>query len=254
MRSAAALINQAKKPYLLAGHGISIANAEEELLNFAEKTSIPVACTLHGLSAFPTDHHLYVGMLGMHGNYGANILTNEADLIIAVGMRFDDRVTGNLDSYARQAKIIHIEIDPAEINKNVHADIALLADAKYALRELINHIQPKKHESWLKKFKSCYEKEYEKVISNEIYPADGKIKMAEVVHLLSNKTQGQAILVSDVGQHQMIAARYYQFKQNNSHVTRVVSVRWVLHCLLLLVKLAMMDREVIAIIGDEDFK
>ncbi len=219
IKRAAELINQAKKPYLLVGHGVSIARAEEALLQFAEKTKIPVACTLLGLSVFPTDHPLYVGMLGMHGNYGANLLTNEADLLIAVGMRFDDRVTGDLKRYAKQAKVIHIEIDPAEINKNVQADVALLADAKWALEQVTKLVQPNCHTSWLNEFKACYKEEYEEVISNEIKPSYGKLKMAEVIHQLSQKTQGQAVLVTDVGQHQMVAARYYQFKHNNSHIT-----------------------------------
>ncbi|MGB6975895.1 MAG: thiamine pyrophosphate-binding protein, partial [Gammaproteobacteria bacterium] len=154
VKRAAALINQAKKPYLLVGHGALIAKAEQELLQLVDKAQIPVACTLLGLSAFPTDHPWYIGMLGMHGNYGANLLTNQADVIIAIGMRFDDRVTGNLSNYAKQAKIIHVEIDPAEINKNVETEVALLADAKYALQELLKFIEPNQHEAWLNEFKS----------------------------------------------------------------------------------------------------
>lgn len=255
INSAATLINQAKKPYLLVGRGVLVANAEQELLRFAEKTNIPVACTLLGLSAFPAEHNLYVGMLGMHGNYGANLLTNEADLLIAIGMRFDDRITGNLDSYGKQAKVIHIEIDPAEINKNVSADVALLADAKCALQQLLEQVQPNQHEAWLNKFKSCYATEYEKVIANEIYSIDENLKMAEVVHQLSQRTQGQAILVTDVGQHQMVAARYYQFKQNNSHVTSggLGTMGFALPAAIG-AKLAAMGREVIAIIGDGGFQ
>lgn len=219
LQSAAELIHQSQKPYLLVGHGVSISGAETALLQFVEKTQIPVACTLLGLSAFPIDHPLYVGLLGMHGNYGANLLTNEADLIIAVGMRFDDRVTGNLDRYAKQAKIIHIDIDPSEINKNVHADFALIADAKWALEQLTLRVQPKSYAAWLSQFKSHHQTEYEKVIAQEIQPCSEKLKMAEVIHQLSEKTAGEAIIVSDVGQHQMIAARYYRFKHPNTHIT-----------------------------------
>ncbi len=255
VKKAAALINQAKKPYLLVGHGVTIANAEQKLLEFVEKTNVPVACTLLGLSAFPTDHPLYVGMLGMHGNYGANLLTNEADLLIAVGMRFDDRVTGNLGTYAKQAKVVHIEIDPAEINKNIHADVALLADAKEALQQLLEQVKPNRHDEWVNKFKSHYKTEYETVIANEIFSSDGGLKMAEIVHELSNKTKGQAIIVSDVGQHQMIAARYYDFKRTNSHVSSggLGTMGFALPAAIG-AKLGAMDREVIAIIGDGGFQ
>jgi acetolactate synthase-1/2/3 large subunit len=255
LQSAAELINRAKKPYLLVGQGVSISHAEEKLICFAEKTGIPVACTLLGLSAFPGDHPLYVGMLGMHGNYGANLLTNDADLLIAVGMRFDDRVTGNLSRYAKQAKVIHIEIDPSEINKNVHADLALLADAKCALEQLIPLVKQNTHTHWLNQFKACHQAEYEKVISEEIQPEGGQIKMAEVVHQLSKKTGGQAILVTDVGQHQMIAARYYQFKYPNSHVTSggLGTMGFALPAAIG-VSLAASGREVIAIIGDGGFQ
>lgn len=255
VKKAAALINQAKKPYLLVGHGVTLANAEQKLLEFVEKTNVPVACTLLGLSAFPTDHPLYVGMLGMHGNYGANLLTNEADLLIAVGMRFDDRVTGNLGTYAKQAKVVHIEIDPAEINKNIHADVALLADAKEALQQLLEQVKPNRHDEWVNKFKSHYKTEYETVIANEIFSSDGGLKMAEIVHELSNKTKGQAIIVSDVGQHQMIAARYYDFKRTNSHVSSggLGTMGFALPAAIG-AKLGAMDREVIAIIGDGGFQ
>lgn len=255
LNHAAALINQAKKPYLLVGHGVSISQAESTLRCFAEKTGIPVACTLLGLSAFPADHPLYVGMLGMHGNYGPNLLTNEADVIIAVGMRFDDRVTGDLKAYAKQAKVIHIEIDPSEINKNVHADVALLLDAKDALAQLTDVVTPNTHTDWLNQFAACYEKECEKIISHETQPTAGKIKMAEVVYQLSQKTQGQAVVVSDVGQHQMIAARYYQFKHHNSHITSggLGTMGFALPAAVG-AKCAAFDREVIAIIGDGGFQ
>lgn len=255
IQHAAKLINQAKKPYLLVGHGVSIARAEKALLCFAEKTNIPVACTLLGLSAFPSTHPLYVGMLGMHGNYGANLLTNKADLLIAVGMRFDDRVTGDLSRYAKQAKIIHIEIDASEINKNVHADVPLLADAKWALEQITTRVKNKSHVRWLHQFKACYKAEYEQVIRHETQPVNGEIKMAEVVYLLSEKTQGQAVLVSDVGQHQMIAARYYQFTRENSHVTSggLGTMGFAIPAAIG-AKLAMKNREVIAVVGDGGFQ
>jgi acetolactate synthase-1/2/3 large subunit len=255
LKRAATLINQAKKPYLLVGHGVLIAKAEQELLQFVDKTNIPVACTLLGLSAFPSDHPLYVGMLGMHGNYGANLLTNQADVILAVGMRFDDRVTGNLASYAKQAKIIHIEIDPAEINKNVHAEVALLANAKFALQKLLKYVEPNQHETWLNEFKSCYAIERKKIIDSEINSTSKNIKMAEVVHQLSQKTQGQAVLVTDVGQHQMVAARYYQFKCFDSHITSggLGTMGFALPAAIG-AKLAAPTREVVAVIGDGGFQ
>ena len=252
---AADLINRAKKPYLLVGHGVLIAKAEEALMALAAKADIPVACTLLGLSAFPTNHPLYVGMLGMHGNYGANLLTNEADVIIAVGMRFDDRVTGNLARYAKQAKIIHIEIDEAEINKNVEVEIALLADAKVALEQLLDAVQPNQHTAWLNEFKLHDAIEYEKVIAHEIHSPTKTIKMAEVIDQLSNETKGQAILVTDVGQHQMVAARYYQFQSANSHITSggLGTMGFALPAAIG-AKLAAYDREIIAVIGDGGFQ
>jgi acetolactate synthase-1/2/3 large subunit len=255
LEQAADLINRSRKPILLAGQGICISHAEKALQLFAEKTGIPVACTLLGLSVFKADHPLYVGMLGMHGNYAANLLTNEADLLIAVGMRFDDRVTGDLNRYAKQAKVIHIDIDPSEINKNVHADVALIGDAKCVLEKLTILVHQNTHEAWLNQFKSCYQVEYEKVIKNEILPEVGKIKMAEVVHLLSQKTAGEAILVTDVGQHQMIAARYYQFKNHKSHVTSggLGTMGFALPASIG-ASLAAQKRDVIAVIGDGGFQ
>lgn len=219
IESAAIMINHAEKPLILAGHGILISGAEEELRKFAEKTGIPVALTLLGISAFPTDHRLYAGFLGMHGNYGPNLLTNEADLIIAIGMRFDDRVTGNLKKYAKKARIIHIEIDEAEINKNVQVDLDIHNDAKEVLNHLMPLVEKKSYEKWIREFRICDKIENEKVILPETKPEKGQIKMGEVIRLVSEITGGDAIIVTDVGQNQMSVARYYKFKNPNSLIT-----------------------------------
>ncbi|MGA2654432.1 MAG: biosynthetic-type acetolactate synthase large subunit [Gammaproteobacteria bacterium] len=219
LQLAADLINQAKKPYILAGHGVLIANAQQALINFAQQAHIPIAQTLLGLSAVPNDHPLYVGMLGMHGNYGANVLTNEADVIIAIGMRFDDRVTGNLNSYAKQAKIIHIDIDPVEIDKHMKTEVALISDAKIALEKLLPLINKNSHSDWFKQFQDHDKKEYQVVIEPELDGKHHKLRMAEVVNQLSEKTKGNAIIVTDVGQHQMIAARYYRFNRTHAHIS-----------------------------------
>ena len=219
IEKAAEIINDAQRPFILAGHGVLISGAHKELLELAEKADIPVGSTLLGLSAFPPDHRLNVGMLGMHGNYAPNIMTNEADVIIAIGMRFDDRVTGDPDKYATNAKVIHIEIDEAEINKIIKADVGIHADARQALERLNKKIKKNKHEEWIKKFKDAYQVEYEKVIRNEIYPKTEKIRMGEVIRRISEITDGKAVVVTDVGQHQMVASRYYKFKRVNSIVT-----------------------------------
>lgn len=219
IESAAIMINHAEKPLILAGHGVLISGAENELKIFAEKTGIPVAHTLLGLSAFPNGHRLYTGMLGMHGNYGPNMLTNEADLIIAIGMRFDDRVTGNLKKYARNARIIHIEIDEAEINKNVRVDLEINSDAGEVLRYLIPLVKENSFERWIREFRICDKTEYEKVIKPETHPEEGELRMGEVVRLVSDMTAGNAIIVTDVGQNQMSAARYYKFTEPNSLIT-----------------------------------
>jgi len=219
IESAAIMINHAERPLILAGHGVLLSKAENELKEFAEKTGIPVASTLLGLSAFPTAHRLYAGMLGMHGNYAPNVLTNEADLIIAIGMRFDDRVTGNLKKYAKNAAIIHIEIDEAEINKNVNVDVEINNDAKEVLQHLTPLVKERTFEKWIREFRIHDKSEYDKVIKDEIKPANGELTMGEVVNMVSELTKGEAIIVTDVGQHQMSTARYYKFTTPNSWVT-----------------------------------
>lgn len=255
LESAAIMINHAERPIILAGHGVLLSNAEKELKAFAEKTGIPVALTLLGLSAFPTDHRLYTGMLGMHGNYGPNILTNEADLIIAIGMRFDDRVTGNIKKYATKASIIHIEIDAAEINKNVPVDIEIHNDAKEALRTLIPLVNEKSCEKWIREFRIHDKTESEKVIRQETKPENGEIKMGEVVKLVSDLTMGEAIIVTDVGQNQMFAARYYKFKNPNSFVTSggMGTMGFGLPAVIG-AKIGRPDKTVIAFIGDGGFQ
>lgn len=217
--AAARLINQAKKPFILAGQGVVISNAERELAELAEKADIPVGCTLLGLSAMPTDHPLYKGMLGMHGSIASNIKTNECDLLIAIGMRFDDRVTGDVEQYARQAQIIHIDIDPSEFNKNVKCDVSVLGDARTVLQALNKEIAPAKHEAWIASFAECEKVEQEKVIEPELHPQKTLMNMGEVVRKISDATDNDSILVTDVGQNQMLSARYYRFKQSRSIVT-----------------------------------
>lgn len=219
VQEAARLINLAKKPMALVGQGVILARAEKELLEFIEKTGIPAAWTLLGLSAMPSEHPLNVGMLGMHGNYGPNLKTNEADLIIAIGMRFDDRVTGDLKKYAINAKVIHLEIDPAEVNKNVHADVPILGSVKESLPMLTQMVSANSHESWLEQFKACYRIEFERIIEKELSPVKPGLTMSEVVDKVSAAFNDDAIMVTDVGQHQMMASRYFRFKQSRSVVT-----------------------------------
>ena len=219
IEAAAIMINHAERPIIFAGHGVLLSGAEKELMAFAEKTGIPVARTLLGLSAFPSNHKLNAGMLGMHGNYAPNILTNKADLIIAIGMRFDDRVTGNLNKYVKQASKIHIEIDNSEINKNVPVDVEIHNDAKEALTHLMPLVKQKSLETWIREFRILDKTEHDKVIKNDITPSSGEIKMGEVINMVSEITKGEAIVITDVGQNQMYAARYYKFNEPNTLVT-----------------------------------
>ena len=252
---ACALINKAKKPFILFGQGVILANAEEEFKKLIEKTGIPSAWTILGLSALATDHPLNVGMLGMHGNYGPNVLTNECDLLIAVGMRFDDRVTGNLNYYAKQAKIIHLEIDPAEINKNVKVDVAVLGDLKNTLPKIIEKVEEKKYEKWLQKFRELNQIEYDKVIKDDLFPKKEKITMGEVIHQINIATKGNAIIVTDVGQHQMVACRYAKFNESKSNITSggLGTMGFALPAAIG-AKMGAPKREVIAVIGDGGFQ
>ncbi|MFZ9743076.1 MAG: biosynthetic-type acetolactate synthase large subunit [Chitinophagaceae bacterium] len=248
---AAALINQAERPLVIFGQGVILGKAENEFKAFIEKAGLPAAWTILGLSALPTNHPLNVGMLGMHGNYGPNVLTNECDVLIAIGMRFDDRVTGRLDKYAKQAKVIHLDIDPSEVDKNVKADVPVWGDCKETLPLLTSLIQPKKHEAWLKKFIDCTEKEHEAVIQDELHPTSDILTMGEVIDQLNQLTKGDAIIVTDVGQHQMVACRYAQFNQSKSNVTSggLGTMGFALPAAIG-AKYGAKDRTVVAIIGD----
>lgn len=216
---AAELINEAKKPLVLVGQGVELGNAQQEVRNFIEKVDSPAGCTLLGLSALPSNHPLNVGMLGMHGSYAANVKTQECDLLIAIGMRFDDRITGNLKTYACSAKKIHFDIDPSEINKNVEVDVAVLGDCKETIPAVTALLKQGNRKAWRESFKAFDKLEDDKVIQPEVYPKEGPLRMGEVVHKVSEATNNEAILVTDVGQNQMIAARYFKFKNNRSIVT-----------------------------------
>jgi acetolactate synthase-1/2/3 large subunit len=219
VEEAAKLINEAKKPFVLFGQGVILGKAEKEFKAFIEKGGLPAAWTLLGLSALPTDHPQNVGMLGMHGNYGPNVLTNECDVLIAVGMRFDDRVTGRLDKYAKQAKVIHMDIDPAEIDKNVKSTVPVWGDCKETLPMLTKLIEAKNHQEWLARFNEFTQKEIEVVIKNELNPTTGELTMGEVIKILNELTNGDAIIVTDVGQHQMVTCRYAKFNETKSNIT-----------------------------------
>ena len=255
LKNAAELINKAKKPFIVWGQGVILGNAESEFIKFIEKTGIPAAWTILGLSAVPTEHPLNVGMVGMHGNYGPNVLTNECDLLIAVGMRFDDRVTGNLNSYAKQATIIHFEIDPAEVNKNVIADVAVLGNVKDTLNDILKFLDKNNHKDWIAKFGKFYEIEFGKVIDREYNKKSGGLSMAEVIKSINDNTNGESILVTDVGQHQMVACRYTKFNQSKSNITSggLGTMGFALPAAFG-AKIGDPKREVIAVIGDGGFQ
>lgn len=219
IEQAADLINNAERPFIIAGQGIMLGEAEEEFLQFAEKSGIPIAWTVLGMGAVPTDHPQAVGMVGMHGNYGPNILTNQCDVLIAVGMRFDDRVTGRLDQYAKQAKIIHLDIDKAEINKNVKVDVPVLGNCKETLPLITTFINKREHSDWHQKFKDCLEVESINLINDELHPTEEEITMGEVIRYLNEITMGEAVIVTDVGQHQMVTCRYSSFKNSRTNIT-----------------------------------
>lgn len=219
VQTAAELINGAKRPLVLVGQGVELGNAQKELRTFIEKAGLPVGCTLLGLSALPTNHPLNMGMLGMHGNLAPNVKTNDCDVLIAVGMRFDDRVTGKLDTYAKQAKVIHFDIDPAEIDKNVKTNVAILGDCKETLVAVTKLLQAKTHKEWIDGFVPYAKEEDEKVIQPELHPSNGILSMGEVVRAVSDATNNEAVLVTDVGQNQMMAARYFRYNKNRSIIT-----------------------------------
>ena len=255
VQAAADIINSAKKPMIVFGQGIILGEAEAELKALVEKTGIPAAWTILGLSALPTDHPLNVGMVGMHGNYGPNVLTNECDVFIALGMRFDDRVTGNLETYAKQAKVIHFEIDPAEVDKNVKADVAVLGDVKEALTAIIPLLEAKTHESWYNQFKEKYAIELETVINDELQPKKEGISMGETIEMINKHSKGDAIMVSDVGQHQMFTCRYSKFNSSKSNITSggLGTMGFALPAAIG-AKMGQPNREVVAIIGDGGFQ
>ena len=255
IEKAVKLINSSEKPLIVWGQGVILGNAENEFKEFIEKTGIPAAWTILGLSGLPTEHPLNVGMVGMHGNYGPNVLTNECDLLIAIGMRFDDRVTGNLETYAKQAKIIHFEIDPAEINKNVDVDIAILGNVKETIPKVTNLIKKNSHKKWLNKFHTFYKIEYKKVIKDDIHPSKDGLTMGEVIREINEASDGNAIIVTDVGQHQMVACRYARFKESKSNVTSggLGTMGFALPAALG-AKMGAPEREVVAIIGDGGYQ
>ena len=255
LEAAAKIINAARKPLIVWGQGIVLSEAEVQFKAFVEKAGIPAAWTILGASALPTSHPLNVGMLGMHGNYAPNKLTNECDVLIAIGMRFDDRVTGKLDEYARQAKVIHFEIDPAEIDKNVKTDVAVLGDAKATLDAILPLINTNSHKEWLQQFKDLYEIEYEKVIKGDLYPTKEGLTMGEVIKEINIQSKGDAAIVTDVGQHQMIACRYAEFNKTKSNITSggLGTMGFGLPAAIG-AKMAAPDREVVSISGDGGYQ
>jgi acetolactate synthase-1/2/3 large subunit len=255
IQEAANLINSAKKPFIVWGQGVILGESEKEFKNFIEKTDIPSASTVLGLSALETKHRLNVGMVGMHGNYAPNVLTNECDVLIAIGMRFDDRVTGNLNTYAKQAKIIHFEIDPSEIDKNVKTDVAVLGNVKQTLTEILKFVDKGNHKNWLNEFTKLYQIEYETIIKNQFNPSKNGLTMGEVVNKINKETKGDAIIVSDVGQHQMFACRYADFITTRSNVTSggLGTMGFALPAAIG-AKMGQPNREVIAVIGDGGYQ
>lgn len=255
VQKAADLINNAKKPFVVWGQGVILGKAEEEFKAFIEKAGLPSAWTILGASALPTSHELNVGMVGMHGNYGPNKLTNECDVLIAVGMRFDDRVTGDLNRYAKQAKVVHFEIDPAEIDKNVKADVAVLGDAKESLQAVLPLLAKKDHKDWLQEFRNHDAIEFDKVIKNDLYPTKEGLTMGEVMREINTASKGNAIIVSDVGQHQMIACRYADFNQSKSNITSggLGTMGFALPAAIG-AKMGTPEREVVAVIGDGGYQ
>ncbi len=255
LEQAASLINAAKKPFIIFGQGVILSEAESAFKDFVEKSGVPAAWTILGLSALETSHPLNVGMVGMHGNYGPNMLTNECDVLIAVGMRFDDRVTGNLATYAKQAQVIHFDIDPAEIDKNVKTAVAILGDAKASLLSILPLIEKRSHDAWLSEFKNYDKQEQEAVIDGDLYPTKPGLTMGEVIKILNQKTANKAVIVTDVGQHQMIACRYAQFTQTKSNITSggLGTMGFALPAAIG-AKMGAPDREVVAIIGDGGYQ
>ena len=249
------LINQAKKPLIVWGQGVILGKAEEEFKTFVEKSGIPAVWTILGLSALPTEHRSNRGMVGMHGNYAPNLLTNECDLLIAIGMRFDDRVTGDLTTYAKQAKIIHLELDPAEVNKNVIADVVLLADCKSSLKALLDRIQQKDYPKWIQQFDKLDAIEQKKVIHSDLNPTKAGLTMGEAIAMINKHSNGDAVIVTDVGQHQMVACRYAKFKKSKSNVTSggLGTMGFALPAAIG-AKMGAMDREVVAVIGDGGYQ
>jgi acetolactate synthase-1/2/3 large subunit len=255
IEKAAALINSAKKPFILFGQGVLLGNAEKEFRAFVEKSGIPAAWTILGVGAISTDHPLNVGMLGMHGNYGPNVLTNECDVLIAIGMRFDDRVTGRLDKYAKQAKVVHLDIDPAEIDKNVKATVPVWGDCKETLPLLTALVEEKSHDEWLAKFREYTKAEVDQVIDAECNPTEGELTMGEVINQLNILTKGEAIIVTDVGQHQMVACRYAKLNNTRSNITSggLGTMGFALPAAIG-AKFGAQDKTVVAVIGDGGFQ